>query len=221
MKILMQEATPVRIFLADDHQMFRDALCHLMSAQPDLLVVGQTGDGLQVLPLVRETEPDVVCMDIHMPGMDGIEVTRQLRATLPEVKVIALSTFTDERYVLDMLGAGANAYVTKDEASDELLRAIQTVQRGRTYLCPGVAGVVTDALLRQHGVVRGRVALAPRERQVLKLVAEGQTSGQIAQALHISASTVDVHRRNLMRKLELHSVAELTRYVLNNERDAS
>lgn len=208
----------VRILLADDHQMFREALRNLLQTQPDLEVVGQTGDGLQVLGLALETAPHIVCMDISMPGMDGIEVTRQLQTAMPQVKVVALSAYSDQHYVLGMLNAGAVGFVTKVEASDELLRAIRAVQRGRTYLCPDVAEVVAGALLIQDGPVRPVVSIGARERQVLQLVTEGYTSNQIADKLYIASSTVEVHRRNIMRKLDLHSVAELTRYVINSER---
>ena len=214
-------STPkVRVLLADDHQMFREALCHLLHSQPDMEVVGQAGDGTQVMDLARDTAPQIVCMDISMPGMDGTEVTRRLRAVLPQVKVVALSAYSAQQYVLDMLNAGASGYVTKAEASEELLRAIRTVLRGRTYLCPDVAGVVTGALVGQGGLAKPTAVLGARERQVLKLVAEGHTSGQIGEILSIAPSTVDVHRRNIMRKLDLHTVAELTRYVIQNERAA-
>ena len=208
----------VRVLLADDHQMFREALCHLLQSQPDMDVVGQTGDGMQVVDLARRTAPHIVCMDISMPGMDGAEVTRMLRVALPKVMVVALSAYSDQPYVLDMLNAGASGYVTKAEASDELLRAIRSVLTGRIYLCPDVAGVVTGALVGQGGTARPTAVLGARERQVLKLVAEGRTSNQIADMLNIAPSTVEVHRRNIMRKLGRHSVAALTRYVVNNER---
>ena len=207
----------IRILLAEDHQMFREALCHLLSTQADLEVVEQTGDGLQVIPLARASAPHVVCMDISMPGMNGIQVTRALLQEWPLIKVVALSAHTDQRNVLDMLDAGASAYVTKVEASDELLNAIRAVLRGRTYLCPDVSGVVADVLMSRNGRERPPVALGNRERQVLKLVTDGQTSNQIAESLQIASSTVEVHRRNIMRKLDRHSVAELTRYVMDLE----
>lgn len=210
-------AAKVRVLLADDHQMFREALCHLLQSQPDMEVVGQTGDGMQVVDLARKTAPQIVCMDISMPGMDGAEVTRILRTVLPQVMVVALSAYSDQQYVLDMLNAGASGYVTKAEASDELLRAIRTVLSGRTYLCPDVAGVVTGALVGQGGAARPTAVLGARERQVLKLVAEGCTSVQIADMLNIAPSTVEVHRRNIMRKVGLHKVADLTRYAIRNQ----
>lgn len=208
------------ILLADDHQLFREALRHLLDSQPDMVVAGQVGNGLQVLDQARACHAQVVCMDISMPGMDGTEVTRSLLAALPQVKVIALSAYSDQQYVLDMLQAGAVGYVTKAEASEELLRAIRAVLRGCTYLCPDVAGAVASAVTGQGAAGVSRARLGMRERQVLKLVAEGHTSGQIGEILSIAASTVDVHRRNIMRKLDLHSVAELTRYVIQNERAA-
>lgn len=209
-----------RILLADDHQLFREALCHLLDSQPDLAVVGQVGNGLQVVQMASNTQAQVVCLDISMPGMNGTEVTRALLGALPGIKVIALSAYSDQQYVLDMLQAGALAYVTKAEASDELLRAIRAVLQGRNYLCPDVAAVVTGAVVEQGGASRNITRLGARERQVLKLVADGCTSSQIAEMLHIAPSTVDVHRRNIMRKLNRHSVAELTRYVIGNERGA-
>lgn len=207
-----------RVLLADDHRMLREALHLLLQDQSDLEVVAQTGNGLDVSRLAHETLPHVVCMDIQMPGMDGIDATRALLATLPSTKVVALSAHAEPRYVLDMLGAGASAYVTKGEASDELLRAIRAVLLGRTYLCPDVAGVVASAAAGHGRGAVPNVVLGARERQVLKLVAEGHTSHTIGEKLFIAASTVEVHRRNIMRKLDLHSVAELTRYVVHNER---
>jgi len=206
----------IRILIADDHQMVRELLCHVLQVQSEWEVVAQTGDGLQVIPLIQTTAPHVVCMDISMPGMNGIELTRSILQQWPHIKVVALSAHDDQRHVLDMLDAGASAYVTKLEASTEVLNAVRAVLRGRTYLCPDVAGVVTDSMLGRRA--RSSVVLGERERQVLKLVAAGHTSNQIAQQLLIASSTVEVHRRNIMRKLDRHSVAELTRYVVNNER---
>ena len=208
----------IRILIADDHQMVRELLCHVLEAEPGWEVVAQTGDGLQVIPLIDAMAPHIVCMDIGMPGMNGIEVTRTIRQQWPFVRVVALSAYDDARHVLDMMDAGAGAYVTKAEASTEVVYAIRAVLRGRTYLCPDVAGVVTDELLKRDGRTRSTVVLGERERQVLRLVAQGQTSLQIGQQLRIATSTVEVHRRNIMRKLDRHSVAELTRYVVNNER---
>jgi len=207
-----------RIFLADDHIMFREALCNLLRTHATMDVVGQTGDGSQVAPMCGTLVPDIVCMDIHMPGLNGIEATRQLRQQCPHTKVIALSAYTEARHVMEMLNAGAAAFVTKAEASDELLHAIRVVQTGRTYLCPDVAGAVAGAFAGAASAPpearNPTVVLSTREQQVAEGVAQGKTSCQIANELFIAPSTVDVHRRNIMRKLKLRNVADLTRYVL-------
>jgi two-component system NarL family response regulator len=156
-------------------------------------------------------------MDIGMPGMNGIEVTRRLVAACPGIKVIALSAFTEQRYILDMLDAGALGYVAKAGAGDELRRAIDAVRHQRLYLCPHAVAAVAGALAgRSSSGKPSLVQLGARERQVLQLVAEGATSSHIGERLNIAQSTVEVHRRNIMRKLNLHSVAELTRYAINN-----
>ncbi|HEX5804294.1 MAG TPA: response regulator transcription factor [Azospira sp.] len=206
----------LRILLADDHQMFRDALHSLLAKSLAVDIVGETGDGLEVVKLARATMPDIVCMDIGMPGMNGIEATRQLLAICPEIKVIAVSAFAEQRYALDMFDAGAAGYVTKSGAGDELLRAIEAVQKNQKYICPSIASIIAGACSSQRDFKPGASQqLGARERQVLQLVAEGHTSLQIANQLHIAHSTVEVHRRNIMRKLDLHSVAELTRYAIN------
>ena len=208
-------AVALRVLLADDHQLVRDALRLMLDSEPDIQVVGQASSGTEVLRLARQITADIVCMDIAMPGLNGIETTEQLMAVCPNVKVIGLSAYADQRFILDMLQAGAVGYVTKADAGDELLRAIRVVHQGQTYLCPAAAAAVTGAM--RNNAPQGRFRnsqLGARERQVLQLVAEGHTSSRIAQMLHIAPSTVEVHRRNLMRKLDLHNVAELTTYAL-------
>lgn len=204
----------VRILLAEDHKMFREALRMILEKEPDLHVVGEVSDGFELLQRVVEAKPDVVCMDISMVGLDGIEATRRLRQIDPTIKVIGLSAYSDKHFVLDMLHAGASGYVVKSEAGDELVRAIHSVRLGRNYLCPSVATLVTEALLNQPGADSQVPRISARERQVLQLIAEGCTSPQIATQLHLAPATVEVHRRNIMRKLNLHSVAELTKYAI-------
>jgi DNA-binding NarL/FixJ family response regulator len=199
----------LRILLADDHRMFRDALRTLLEKVPGYEVVAEIGDGSEVLRVARETAPQLVCMDIGMPGMNGIEATRTLKAEFPQLKVIALSTYTEHRFVNDMLAAGASAYVSKAEASDELLRAINAVQRDGLYLSPSVAGAIAAG-----GPASSTPNLGNREREVLRWVASGLTSVEIAEKLFIAPSTAEAHRRNIMRKLDLHSVADLTRYAM-------
>ncbi len=207
----------LRVVLADDHQMFRQALRAMLEKDADIEVVAEAGDGHELLRLAKQTQPDIVCMDVGMPGMNGIEATRQLLSSNPGIKVIGLSAFADQHFVMDMLNAGAMGYVTKAEAGDELLRAIRSVQVNRTYLCPDVAVNVASALRTSSGRDASFAPrLGARERQVLQLIAEGHTSPQIADRLHLAASTVEVHRRNIMRKLDLHSVAELTKYAVRN-----
>jgi two-component system NarL family response regulator len=203
-----------RVLLADDHQLFREALRSLLEKDPELEVVAETGDGIDVIRLTRETSPDIVCMDVNMPGLNGIETTRQVKATWPDVKIIALSAYCDQRYVLDMINAGALAYVTKAAAGVELLRAIESVSGNRSYLCPDALDSVRGVLSGQGEAEKQSPQLSAREREVLQHVATGLTSAQIAELLHIAASTVEVHRRNIMRKLDLHNVAELTRYAI-------
>lgn len=208
----------LRILLADDHQIFREALRALLEKEPDMEVVAETGNGLEIHRLASEYAPDIVCMDINMPGMNGIEATRRVLAVCPAAKVIALSAFPDHRYVQDMINAGASGYVTKAEAGDELLRAIRTVRRNRVYLCPDVMGAVAGGFGSEPettwGGAHNPTRLGPRERQVLQLVAEGYSSTEIAESLHISPATVEVHRRNIMHKLDLHNVADLTRFAI-------
>ncbi|MDP1611461.1 MAG: response regulator transcription factor [Sulfuritalea sp.] len=207
----------LRILLADDHQMFREALRLLLERNPDFEIVAETGDGLEVFALAQATAPDIACLDIGMPGLNGIEITRQIKAALPRIKVIALSTYSDRRYVKDMLNAGAAAYVTKAQAGVELLRAIDAVRRNRSYLCPDATDAVKEAMFSHAGDKPPPGArLGARELQVLQLVADGFTSQQIAEKLGIALSTVEVHRRNIMRKLGVDSVVGLTRYAIRH-----
>lgn len=205
----------LRILLADDHQMFREALRILFERNPDFAVVAETGDGLEVLPLARESSPDIICLDIDMPGLNGIEITRQISSNYPQIKVIALSVFSDRGYIADMLNAGAAGYVTKAAAGAELLRAVDAVSRGRSYLCPDATDAVKDAMTgRGEKKELPGTKLGAREIQVLKLVALGLTSAQIGERLEIALSTVEVHRRNIMRKLGVDSAIGLTRYAI-------
>jgi DNA-binding NarL/FixJ family response regulator len=213
----------VRILLADDHQLFRDALRVMLEKEPTIQVVAETGDGLEVVTLTQTILPDVVCMDISMPGMNGIETTRRLQSSCPEIKVIGLSAFSDQRYIFEMLEAGASGYITKAAAGEQLLRAIKAVLLGQKYLCPDATTAMSRALPDKSDSPNATLvsSLGARERQVLQLVAEGHTSVQIAAHLQMAPSTVEVHRRNIMRKLDLHSVADLTKYAIRHGLTAS
>ena len=205
----------IRIVLADDHKMILAALRSLLEKESDITVVGEAGDGAALLELVERTAPDVAVVDVGMPGMSGIEATRRLLAARPLLKVIALSAYSDKRFVLEMLEAGAKGYLIKASAGDELPRAIRAVVQGQTYLCPEVAGSLVEAARgRTSGAGNAGAKLGRREREVLGLLAEGKISSEIAARMHIAESTVEAHRRNIMRKLDLHSVAELTKYAI-------
>ncbi|MEN9481701.1 MAG: hypothetical protein RLZZ298_3096 [Pseudomonadota bacterium] len=207
----------IRVMLVDDHKILRDALKIVLTREEDINFVGEASNGVSALNLVKEMRPDVVVMDIGMPEMGGIQTTLTLRQSYPEIKILALSTFFDRRIVLQMLDAGAAGYIVKSAGSEELLRGIRAVSAGRSYLCPDVSQVILESVRvnSSHEKIGG-FRLGPREREVLKLLAEGLTSPVIGSRLHIATSTVEVHRRNIMRKLDLHSIAELTKYAIRH-----
>ncbi len=206
----------IRILLADDHRLFREGLRALLKETADMEVVAEAGDGRTAVQQTGELKPDVVAMDISMPDLNGIEATRQIASRVPGTKVIGLSVHSDKRFVEGMLKAGASGYLLKDCANEELIQAIRVVASGQTYLSPAIADTVVQ------GYVHGPEAkakpstdqLTPREREVLQLVAEGLASKQIAAKLNISVKTVDSHRHQIMERLNLHSVAELTKFAI-------
>ena len=205
----------IKVVLADDHKMIRSALCSLLENESDIAVVGEAGDGEALLELVARTEPVIAVVDVGMPGMNGIEATKRLLAERPDMKVIALTAYSDKRVALEMLDAGAKGYLIKATAGDELPRAIRSVAQGQTYLCPEIAGTLAETA-RGKTSLRGNIAakLGQRELEVLALLTEGKGSAAIAVQMQIAGSTVEVHRRNIMRKLDLHNVAELTKYAI-------
>lgn len=206
----------IRIILCDDHTMVREALRLVLERDSDMEVVAEAGDGETALRLVDKQKPDVVVMDVALPGLSGVEITRRLLAAHPDIKVLALSTYVDRHVVEQMLEAGASGYITKSAAGSELAQGIRSVLMGRSYLCPQITTLVTDNLRggRYAPQNPGNHLLSRRELQIVTLLAEGKTAPDIATELHISPSTVDVHRRNLMKKLNMHSVVELTKYAI-------
>ncbi|NOT30123.1 MAG: response regulator transcription factor [Planctomycetes bacterium] len=206
----------LRVLLVDDHRLMREGLRKILEGTPGIQVVGEAEDGHSALVAAAASRPDVVVMDVGMKGMNGIEATQRLRKEQPTVRVVALSTHADKRYVRNMIRAGAAAYVLKESASDDLLRAVQAASRGEHYLSPRITG----SLLESWSVPSGGESssafelLGAREREVLKLMAEGKTSKEIGARLDLAVKTIETHRRNIAQKVGLHSVAELTKYAV-------
>jgi two-component system, NarL family, response regulator NreC len=209
--------SPVRVLLVDDHAVVRAGLRMLLSADPDLVIVGEAEDGAQGLRMARDLTPDVVLMDISMPDMNGIEATRRIKELCPDVAVLALTMHEDDQYFFEMLAAGASGYVPKRAAPNDLIAAIHAVRSGGVFLFPSVARLlVTDYRQRveRGGPVGAFDILTDREREVLVLIAQGLNNPEIAEKLVISIKTVNRHRENIMAKLNLHSRVELVRYAI-------
>lgn len=209
----------IRVLLADDHAVLRAGLRMLINAQPDMEVAGEASSGEEALRLARELTPDLVLMDISMPGAGGIEATAQIRRDCPKVRVLALTMHDDPAYLRSVLAAGGSGYVLKRAADTELLSAIRITHRGETYLAPSLAGAVVQEVLgrkakKGEGDVPGDT-LSEREREVLRLVAQGHTNQQVADRLALSVKTVETYRARLMEKLGLKSRADLVRYALS------
>lgn len=206
----------IKVLLVDDHAIIREGLRSLLDKQPEMEVIADTDDGRKALDLVRELLPNIVIMDISMPGLNGIEATRQIIAEFPDVKVIALSIHSKRRFVADMLSAGATGYILKECLFDELVQAIKAVAAGGRYLSPRIADVVISDYVKRLSTIADSPfeALKTREREVLQLVAEGKSTKQIALELHVSTKTIEANRRQIMEKLSIHSIAELTKYAV-------
>jgi two-component system NarL family response regulator len=209
---------PIRIMLADDHPLIREAIANLIKGAPEFELVGEVANGKECLARVQELRPDILVLDIAMPEMNGEQVTRELRRRLPELKIIALSGYTDRQFVRAMTKAGAKGYVVKSASGRELIHALRAVASGKHYLSPEVTGAVMT-LWEENAPSSGPSlpsALGRREMEVLKLIAEGHRSATIAAQMGIAVATVEAHRRNILRKLQLHSAADLTRYALRH-----
>jgi DNA-binding NarL/FixJ family response regulator len=206
----------IRIILADDHKIVRDGLRSLIEKEDDMEVVAEAEDGRTAVQLSAKLSPHLVLMDIAMPVLNGIEATRQIIAAAPQCKVIALSMHADKRYIMEMLKAGASGYLLKDSAFEELACAIRTALNNKTYLSPPVSEVVIGDYVQQLNKSDGSVfsVLSAREREVLQLLAEGSSTAQIADRLHLSVKTVETYRQHIMEKLNIRSVAELTKYAI-------
>jgi DNA-binding NarL/FixJ family response regulator len=206
----------IRILLADDHRILRQGLRAMLAGERDFEVLAEAEDGRTAVELAERLMPHVVVMDIGMPGLNGIEATRQIVERVPSVRVIALSAYADRRLIAEVLKAGASGYLLKESAFDELAEAIRTAAAKKVYLSPRIAAELVDDYVRMSKDPGPSVfdSLSPREREVLQLIAEGQSTKEVARILKVSVKTVETHRRQLMNKLELFSVAELTRYAI-------
>jgi len=206
----------VKILLADDHRIMRDGLRSLIAKQPDMEVVAEAENGRTAVKLTRRFRPDVIVMDINMPDLNGIDATRRILAEFPGTKIIAFSMHTDHQFVAGALKAGVSGYLQKDSAFEELVRAIRTVVANQTYLSPKITADVVKGYVET--LIADETAapafLTDREREVVQLHAEGYTTKQIAEHLNLSVKTVETHRRNIMQKLDISSIAELTKFAI-------
>ncbi len=207
----------VRLVLADDHTMIREGLKALIAQEAEFTVVGEADTGKEIVELARKSGAHVVIMDVSMPDLNGIEATRKLLKANPRIKVVALSGHANREFVREMLKAGASAYVLKSRAYEDLVRAIREVMNEKKYLSPDIARGVVDEYVEMSSSLGKKpafVVLTDREREALQLIAEGKSTKEAAAALGVSIKTVETHRRNIMEKLNLQSVAELTKYAI-------
>jgi DNA-binding NarL/FixJ family response regulator len=209
----------LEVFIAEDHNLVRSGIRALLDAAPDLKVVGEAANGRQAVEMVRQLRPGLVLMDVAMPELNGIEAARQVLADNAQARVIMLSMHEDRHYVFESLKAGATGYVLKSAAFQDLIAAIATVMSGKNYISPALSDTVMNDYIRraqgdEENTELGR--LSGREREVLQLIAEGNSSAEVAEVLHISVRTVDTHRHNIMNKLEIHSIAGLTKFAIRH-----
>ena len=206
----------MKILIVDDHGILRQGLKFLLEKEPDMKVVGEAEDGVSAVRLAKELSPDVVIMDISMPNLNGIEATRLIISHAPGAKVIALSMYFSKQFIIDILKAGASGYVLKSYLFDELVKAIRAVSANERYLSPKAASVLVEEYINKLSGNKSSESggLLERERKILQLLAEGKSTKEIALSLHINPKTADASRRQIMDKLEIHNIAELTKYAI-------
>jgi DNA-binding NarL/FixJ family response regulator len=208
----------LRILIADDHEVARKGIRSLLENHPGWEICGEASDGREAVASVTKLKPDILLLDIGMPNLNGLDATRQILAIMPEARILILTVHDSEQVVREVLAAGARGFLLKSDTGRELVTAVEALQQGRTFLTSKVAQMMVDVYLRPHSETdpSNPCVLTPREREVIQLVAEGKTTKEIATALNLSVKTAETHRTNLMRKLDLHSIADLTLYAVRN-----
>lgn len=215
--LMTEPAQPRTIFIAEDHQLFREGLKSMLASRSDLKLVGEAEDGLLALRGIRNTNPDLVLLDLSMPKMSGLSVMKEVKRDMPGTKILALTIHESDQFVLEAFESGADGYCIKDTSREELMLAIDSVLKNKPYISPGVSDQVIDGFLSSRQRLKKESnwdTVTQREREVLKLLAEGYTNKEIGDFLHISIKTVEKHRSNLINKLDLHNVAQLTMYAI-------
>jgi DNA-binding NarL/FixJ family response regulator len=211
----------LRLLLADDHEIVRKGLRSVLEAQRDCEVVGEAADGRQAVALAKELSPDIVILDISMPLLNGLEATRQILKVRPQTKVLILTVHESDPLIRDVLDAGARGYILKTDAGRDLVTAVESLRRNKTFFTSRVAQMILDGFLkgdaRPAQPDRGGIRLTPRQREIVQLLAEGKSSKEVAVALDLSVKTAETHRANIMRKLDCHSVSEVVRYAIRNK----
>jgi two-component system invasion response regulator UvrY len=206
---------PIKLFIVDDHTLLREAFKMTLASHPYFLVIGEAGDGEKAVELVPRLRPDVITMDINLPGINGIETTKQIRRMLPGAKVLGISLHTQPSYVRKMMKAGAYGYVTKNSSKNEMFKAITEVYEGRKYVCAEIKNILSSHITGEDEQAKIE-SLSLREIEVIKHIKDGRSSKEIAQTLFISVKTIEVHRYNILKKLKLKNAAALVNFIYNH-----
>jgi DNA-binding NarL/FixJ family response regulator len=208
----MNSLRKIKIILVDDHKLLRDGLRNIIEQKSNMHIIGEASDGREAIKICIKLQPDVVVMDVAMPGLNGIEAAKQIHKTQPNIKIIGLSMHSGKQFIQGMFKAGAFGYLLKDGDSDELIAAISTVVENKRYLSKDINQ--DFLMLLKKGETIEKAPLSSREKEVLQLIAEGKTSKEIGGVLFLSPKTIDVHRNNIMKKIDLHTIPELTKYAI-------